>query len=68
MFKGIENLKHGRFTPTPEEEEKNPDIKKRMAAANEQLGKDAGQKTRDKLKNVLEKALEDEPEKKDQAA
>ena len=37
MFKGLEKFGPGHFTPTPEEEEKDPDIKKKMATANKAL-------------------------------
>jgi len=60
MFRGIEKFTPGRFTPTPEEEKKDPNIRKKMAAANEAVQKRVAEQAREKLRRNLEQMPEEE--------
>ena len=53
----------GHFTPTPEEEKRNPDIRKKMEAANEALRRRAAEQAKKKLGESFEDEEEREGEK-----
>ncbi|PIV47339.1 hypothetical protein COS21_00480 [bacterium (Candidatus Gribaldobacteria) CG02_land_8_20_14_3_00_41_15] len=65
MFRGIEKFVPGHFTPTPEEEKRNPNIRKKMAAANETAQKIVAAQAREKLKRSLEQMPEEESEEEE---
>ncbi|MDD5071960.1 MAG: hypothetical protein PHQ42_04485 [Patescibacteria group bacterium] len=66
MFKGIEKFIPGRFSPTPEEEEKDPEIRKKMEAANEAARRKIAEQAREKLRREMEQLPgEENPEEKE---
>lgn len=60
---GIQNFEIGHFSPTPEEEKRDPNIRKKIEAANEALARRRAEQARESLQKDLEGIPEEEQEK-----
>jgi DNA-binding GntR family transcriptional regulator len=68
MLGGLEKFKFGNFSPTPEEEKKDPDIRKKTETANEALKKKNAEQARESLRRHLEEIPEEDREKIEKVA